>query len=378
MALSIQDYKKEFFRSSRIHMNNAGLAPVSSRAARKVQYWAQRFYEEGFYTDADYVKDVQHSRESLARLIRCDADEIAFFQSTAGGVSQIAFGFDLKEGDEVILWDQEYSSNLYPWQEACRRRKARLVSVPSLADLSTPVERVLSFCTEKTRILAISWVQFQTGARTDIQALVQECQKRNIFVFVDIIQGLGIHEFDFKSWGVDAAAGGSHKWLTSPVGVGYLALKKEHLPRFQPLMIGSATYGTCDDPAVLECVAKNDVSRFEAGSKQVLEITALGASCDLIHEVGVREIEKEVLRLAKKLRTGLEGLGCQLHSPYSMDQLITPMVNFSVPKMENLKENLRQHPINFALRGPGLRLSPHAFNTDEDIERTLECVAQSL
>ena len=194
---------------------------------------------------------------------------------------------------------------------------------------------------------------------------------KKYFLFVDVIQGLGIHPFDFKNWGVDAAAGGSHKWLTSPVGVGYLALKKEHLSHFKLLNVGSATYGTCDDPALLECIAKNDVSRFEAGSKQVLEITALGASCDLIHEVGIAIIEKEVLRLACKLREGLEDLGFQIHSPYALDSLITPMVNFSGKDMGKTKLQLAGHPVNFAMRGPGLRLSPHAFNTDDDIQMVL-------
>ncbi len=369
-------YKSQFFKSEKVHMNNAGLAPISLRAAEKVKYWAQRFYEEGFYTDNDYMNDVLHSRQSLAKLLNCSFDEVAFFQSTAGGVSQIAFGFGLKPGDQVVLWEQEYSSNLYPWQEACKRSGAELVFVSNLDNMQTPVDAIISHCNEKTKIVAISWVQFQTGARTDIQELVRQCHKQGIFVFVDVMQGLGLHQFDFKNWDVDAVAGGSHKWLTSPVGVGFLAFKKQHLSRFKPLVIGSSTYGTCDDPASLECIPKNDVTRFEAGSKQVLEITALGASCDLIHEIGREVIETETLRLASRLRLGLQAIGFKIHSPYSESNHQSAMVNFTCTDMENAKSALRAHPINFAIRGPGIRLSPHAFNTDEEIDLVIKVLSK--
>lgn len=126
----IGKFKDSFYQGSeRIHLNNGGLAPISKQARDKVLYWGNRFYEEGFYTDLDYMNDVLHSRQSLAKLIGCDHTEIAFFQSTAGGVSQLAMQFPLNAGDEVIMWAEEYGSHLYPWQEACKRKNANLVLV---------------------------------------------------------------------------------------------------------------------------------------------------------------------------------------------------------------------------------------------------------
>ncbi len=374
MPISLEDYKKQFFHGAgqaKIHMNNAGLAPISWPAAQKIKNWAERFYQEGFYTDHDYMEDVAQARGHLARLIGCEPTELAFFQSTAGAVSQVAFGFGLKKEDEVVLWDQEYSSNLYPWQEACQRVEAKLVMVPSLGNLATPIEGLLRACTKKTKIVSLSWVQFQTGARSDVPRLVKECHARGIFVFVDVMQGLGLHEFHFKDWAVDAVGGGSHKWLTSPVGVGFLALRLEHLQKFKPLTVGSATYGSCDDPASLECLPKKDVSRFEAGSKQVLEITALGSSCNLILEVGVKTLEQETLRLSRLLRHGLERQGFYVHSPYPSEDHQSAIVNFSGKNLQRVQQLLQQHPVNFALRGPGLRLSPHAFNTDDEVQTIL-------
>lgn len=360
----LSSFKEQFFHDpQRLHLNNAGLAPISKAARDRILYWGNRFYEEGFYTDADYVDDVLHTRGSLAKLIGCDWNEIAFFQSTASAISQLAFHFPLKQDDEVLTWNQEYASNLYPWQEACKRSGAKLVLVESGERLTTPVEKILSAITDKTKMIAISWLQFQTGARTDIQALSKITRARNIFLFVDIMQGLGIHEFNMKEWGVDAVAGGSHKWLVSPVGVGYFALDMKHMNLLRPHNVGAYTFGTCDDPADLFCMPKKDALKFEAGSKQVLEITALGASVDLILQTGVKVIEAEVLRLSKKLADGLRDQGFDVHHNGSSH------VNF-VPHPDSA-DKLRSLPCNFAVRGPGLRLSPHAFNTDEQINKVL-------
>ncbi len=357
-------YKSQFFKDFKhLHLNNAGLAPISLPARDKILYWGKRFYEEGFYTDHDYMSDVLHARTSLAQLIGCDYNEIAFFQSTAGAISQLCFHFPLQENDEVITWDQEYASNLYPWQEACKRKNAKLVIVESEKNLTTPVEKIIEKITDKTKVVAISWVQFLTGAQTDIEKLAKVTKEKNIFLFVDIMQGLGLHVFKMKEWGVDAVAGGSHKWLTGPVGVGFLALEMKHISKIQPHSVGAYTFGTCDDPTDLFCMPKKDAFKFEAGSKQVLEITALGASVDLILKTTISVIEKEVLRLSESLAHGLKMSGFEVHYNNSS------IVNF-IPKADSV-EKLKSIPCNFAIRGPGVRLSPHAFNTDEDIKKVL-------
>jgi cysteine desulfurase/selenocysteine lyase len=364
----LNEFKAQFRKDeSRLHLNNAGLAPISRAARDRILYWGNRFYEEGFYTDTDYVADVFHSRQSLSKLIGCDHSEVAFFQSTAGAISQLCFHYPLSAGDEVLTWDQEYASNLYPWQEACKRAGATLVLAESGERLSTPLENLTSKITAKTKIIAISWIQFQTGSRTDIESLSKITRAKNIFLFVDIMQGLGIHEFKMKEWGVDAVAGGSHKWLVSPVGVGFFALDMKHMNTIQPHNVGAYTFGTCDDPADLFCMPKKDALKFEAGSKQVLEITALGASVDLILKTGVKTIEAEVQRLAGRLADGLRKQNFDVHYNNSAH------VNF-VPKKDSA-EKLKAIPCNFAMRGPGLRLSPHAFNTDEQIDRVLNVLA---
>lgn len=368
--MSIENFKAEFYQGSeRIHLNNGGLAPISAPARERILYWGERFYQEGFYTDLDYMDNVLNTRKSLATLIGCDHSEIAFFQSTSGAISQLAFEYPLQAGDEVITWAEEYGSNLFPWQEACKRKNAKLIEVKSKENLATPFELLVEKITPQTKVIAISWVQFLTGAKTDLEALGKITKEKGIFLFCDIIQGLGLHPFDMKKLGVDAVAGGSHKWLFSPVGVGYLALDQKHMSKIKPHNIGSSTFGTCDDPTDSVCMPKLDALKFESGSKQVLEITALGASVDLILKTGVSVIEKETLRLATKLRIGLETKGYSVHSPYETHNHQSSMVNF-IPKSHTISA-LKSIPCNFAIRGPGVRLTPAAFVSDAAIDRVL-------
>ena len=368
--MSIEKFKAEFYQGSeRIHLNNGGLAPISAPARDRIIYWGERFYQEGFYSDHDYTENVLNSRKSLATLIGCDHGEIAFFQNTSSAISQLAFKYPLSPGDEVITWAEEYGSNLFPWQEACKSKNAKLIVVKSLENLVKPFELLVEKITPKTKVIAISWVQFLTGAKTDLQALGKITKEKNIFLFVDIIQGLGLHPFDMKSWGIDAVAGGSHKWLFSPVGVGYLAIAQKHMSKILPHNVGSNTFGTCDDPTDSVCMPKMDALKFESGSKQVLEITALGASVDLILKTGISVIEKETLRLATKLRIGLVDRDYVVHSPYEIHNHQTAMVNFT-PKVDTISA-LKSIPCNFAIRGPGLRLSPAAFVSDHAIDRVL-------
>lgn len=367
----IENFKNSFYQGQeRIHLNNAGLAPITKEASERIKYWAERFYVEGFYTDLDYVEDIKQTRVKLSKLIGCDHSEIAFFPSTASAVSQLAMQFPLEEGDEVITWAEEYGSHLFAWQEACKRKKVNLITVKSKDNLSTPIELILEKITPKTKVIAVSWVQFLTGAKTDLKTLGKITKEKNIFLFADIIQGLGLHPFNMKEWNVDAVAGGSHKWLFSPIGAGYLALDTKHINKIRPHNIGAYTFGTCDDPTDSVCEPKKDALKYEAGSKQVLEITALGASVDLILKTTVVEIEKETLRLASLLRQGLEKKGYFVHSPFESNNHQSAIVNF-IPK-SNTAEILKSIPCNFAMRGPGLRLSPAAFLNDEIIHRVLD------
>jgi cysteine desulfurase / selenocysteine lyase len=356
-----------------LHLNNAGLAPVSEPARQAVVAWVNRLHAEGTHCTDAYYAAIDEARGLLARLLGADADEIAFFQSTAGAVSQVAFALGLRAGDEIVVWDQEYGSNLYPWLEAARRAGAIVRQVPSGPRLETPVERLLDAVTSRTRVIAVSWVQNQTGAVTDYATVARFARERDIWTVMDAIQGIGLFAFDFRASGLDAACGGSHKWLSAPVGTGYLVIRAERVAELQPLHVGIQSYGDYEAAPRVDPTWREGARRFEAGSRQMLDIVALGASCQLIADTGVARIGARCTALARRLVDRLAALDVPVHSPHAANW-VGAIVTFGAGDLEDIAWRLRRAGISFARRGPGIRLSPHAFNVESDIDRVMEAL----
>jgi cysteine desulfurase/selenocysteine lyase len=372
--MNISEFAKAFPEKSEwVHLNNAGLALPTKPAVQTIQNWLTRFQNEGAHGAPNFLNEIEITRKSLAKLLGCKASEVAFFQSTSGAVSQLAFGIELKSDDEIITWDQEYPSNSLPWKIAAERTGAKLVTVASGKDLSTPVESLLNAITAKTKVVAISWVQYQTGAMTDLKKLTAETKARGIWTVVDGIQGFGQLPFDFADSGVDVVCGGSHKWLLSFVGVGFLAIREERLAEVKPLMIGTETFQISTEPSLMYTKEKQEAAKFEPGSKQFLEIAALGASIDLILQVGVEEIENVIHQRAQRLRNGLRQLGFEVHCPHQGSPRGS-IVNFSkgnANERVRLEALLKQNRIGFVHRAPGIRFSPHVYNSEKEIDHVL-------
>lgn len=375
----MEQFKKAFPETTEwIHLNNAGMALTAGPAKAVAAAWLERFHVRGAHCGPEFLQAIEHSRVSLAKLIGCKPTELGFFQSTSGAVSQAAFGMELQSGDEILTWDQEYPSNSLPWRVAAERAGATLTVVPSGVNLSTPVERLINAITPRTKVIAISWVQYQTGAMTDLQRLSEVARARNIWTVVDVIQGLGQLPFDFASSGVDVICGGSHKWMMSLVGAGFIAIREERVAELRPLMIGTETFAAVDlKPDKLKPdeykQEKKSAAKFEPGSKQFLEIAALGAAAELLLQTGVAAIADEIHQRVMYLREGLQKIGCEIHCPHG-GKPQGAIVNFSRGGLEGrarFEALLHQHKVSYSQRASGIRFSPHVYTSERDIDRVL-------
>jgi selenocysteine lyase/cysteine desulfurase len=363
-----------------IHLNNAGLSPTNIKAEAIVHHWVERYRREGMFCNEAYMEAVEDARHDMAQFLDAEDGSIAFFSCTSAAVSQVAFQIDLKADEEVLMWDQEYGSHLYPWQEACRRSGAQLVLAPSAADGGTPAEKLLKLVSDRTRVIAVSWVQFQNGALTDLEPLAELKKNRDLWIVVDGIQAIGNRPFSFRNSGIDVLVGGSHKWMTAPVGAGYLCIKPERARNLRPHNVGAQTFGSCADPTSMACVPKQDASRFESGSRSVLEILALGASARLIQSLNPARLLQKSLELSQMLADGLDDLGYRVARPNGPTPL-TPLLNVTagaatpLGDVEAMSRALQKNRISHARRGAGIRLSPHAHNNREDIMETLRVLS---
>jgi selenocysteine lyase/cysteine desulfurase len=372
----ISEFKKQFNQNSPyIHFNNSGMGPVPEVYRNKTREWFDRFYSEAAFCALEGWEQVEVTRKTLAEFIGADTEEVSFLQTTASALSQAAFSIPLKEGDEILTWDQEYPSNFYPWRMAAEKAKAKLIQVPSV-DYATPYQALLERVTDKTKVVAISWVQFLAGATTDLKALSSALKGRDIWLVADIIQGAGVKPFHFHDSGFDIVCSGCQKWMCSGLGAAFMAVKKEKLLQMEPLEYGAMTFGTPDTPKSFSLKVKTTGHRFEPGSKSMVEIIAMNETLKLFSSAGINNIYAESCRLTSKLRAGLRELNLRILHP---DE--GPIVNVTSDSEENVSriaDALTESKISFAKRGPGIRLSLHAFNLDSEVEKALTSIERVI
>jgi cysteine desulfurase / selenocysteine lyase len=368
--MNLNQLKSQFHYSpEHCNFNNAGQAQIPDVYKNTLQQWLERMYREGGLMSISGWIEVEKAREKLAQFLGADAEETSIQLTTASALSQAAFGIPLNAGDEILTWDQEYPSNFYPWRIAAERSGAKVIQVAS-DNLNTPVENILNKISSKTKVIAVSWVQYQTGAVTDLKKLSEAVKGKNIWLVADVIQGVGVRPFHFHDSGFDIVGGGSHKWLCSSYGAAFLLVKKERISQLAPIEVGAMTYGNPDTVKSFSIEPKKTSHRFEPGSKAMLEVIATGEVASMFHSVGIDSIFTEACRLADLLRVGLKQRGFKLNCTTG------PIVNFSGPDLEKIEKKIAAAKIAYALRGPGIRVSTHAYNRDEEVNYFFKTIDQ--
>lgn len=371
--MSLERFRASFAPVDHLALNAAGIARCSLPAVEAIQHVASLMTGGG----AAFSEELgihEAARTSLAKLVGVESEQLSMFHTCAAAISQVALGFPLREGDEVLTWDQEYPSNAYPWHAAAKRAGARVHVVASEPNLDVDSEKLIAAIGPKTRVVAISWVQFQTGAMTDLKAVSEACRKVGAWLVVDAAQGLGVLPFDLKELGVDVVCGATHKWLCGPVGHGFAAFADGRRDEIAPLSQGAITYGTPDEPTDPSREPRRDPRRFEPGNPLMLGAAGAGAAAELAMSCGVETLLAEALRLADKLADGLRARGCEVLGRRE-GQLRSPIVTFR-PRgdVRRMYRALDEAKVSYAPRAGGVRFSPHAYNTDDEIERVLQLV----
>jgi selenocysteine lyase/cysteine desulfurase len=352
-----------------LHFNNAGVAPTTRASKTAAIQCAEQMARGGWDRLLGLFDAYQGTRDVFAELLDCQPDHVGMMQTCAAAISQAAFGIPLKAGDEILRWDQEYPSNAYPWHAAADRAGASVRQIESEDDLQTDTGRLIDAITGKTRVVAVSWIQYQTGAHTELKALSEACRKVGAWLVVDAIQGLGVIPFSLRDMGVDLVCGGTHKWLLGPLGHGFIGVAEGRLEALTPLLHGAMTYGGPDDPVEIGKGYRPGAKRFEPGNPLLLGALAGAASVKVLLDAGVDAVHGEATRLAQRLRDGLRAQG---HSLVSSETSPSPITTFRVrSNLERALSNLQDAPVTFAQRAGGIRLAPHAFNTDVDVDRVL-------
>ncbi len=370
-----QYWRAEFpSAAGQVHMNHAGLAPLSRRVAAEIRAFADEAEQflPGSY--AGWTGRVTAARAAIARLIGAQADEIAIVPNTAHGLSLVAAGLPWQAGDNVVAIDGEYPSNIYPWLGLRRQGvETRLVTRPR--DGRFGVDEVAALVDARTRVVTVSAVDWQSGFRCDLAALGEFCARRDVLLVVDGIQAVGALQIDVTRSGIGCLAVGGHKWLLAPEGCGFLFVARHVLDRLTPVLLGWNSVADPDTYLPYHFDLRREAEKFEPGTQMHLGVRALGAAVDLLLAVGPAAIEARVLATTDALAEGLRGIGATILSsrrPADRSGILT----FELGDTAALHATLVRHGIACRPRLGGVRLAPHFYNDASDVARVIAAVRE--
>jgi selenocysteine lyase/cysteine desulfurase len=353
-------------------LDHAAVCPIPDLAAEALIDYSQRLAENGIADIWHWVDRIAAVRRLAARLINAPSEEdIAFVPNTTTGIGWIAEGFPWSPGDNVVLAAEEYPSNQYPWMNL-HSRGVEVRTVPSRGN-RVVIDDIRAAIDSHTRVLSVSVVQFGSGFRSDLVVLGELCRRHNLFFFVDAIQGLGVFPLDVQHLPVDALAADGHKWLLAPEGAGIAYIRREWVDRLHPIGVGAHSV---QDPYEYSRIAfdlKPHAGRWEGGSLNVPGITALGASLELLLDTGLAAISQRVLELTDYLCDRAASAGLEVFSSRQPGEA-SGIVSLSVPGVDpkHVVKHCRSAGVIVNARAGRVRISPHAYNTEDELDRFVE------
>jgi len=356
------------------YLDHAAIAPLAIPVRSTIDVFLRRQVEEPFEL-AHWERLRTQVRARVGELLSTGAESITFIKNTTTGLGLVAAGLDWENGDNVVGVDREFPANVYPWM-ALRRKGVELRLYRS-SDGRIDPGAIARLCDQRTRVLAVSAVQFWNGFRLDVNAL-RAVLRRDTLLVVDAIQAAGALRLDLSLASVDFLCAGAQKWLLGPIGIGFAYVAPRMLERLRPVVVGTDSVIRDEEYFDYDLTLKPDARRYEEAAPNYPGILGMGAAVNLLLRAGTARVEHEVLRLADRLRDELPRRGYELLLKPTRPAERSGIVSFRHPRVvpAELHARLREAGVIISLRRDFLRASPHYYNSDEDIDRLLEALPQ--
>ena len=353
----------------RTYLNCAAVAPGSTRVRAAINAWLDDHVAQGNMASGQWWTRAAEARARTAALIGASPEEVAFVRSTSHGLAMVAEGLDWRPGDEVAVASAiEYPSNVYAWKHLADRG-VRLREIRAVDGAVTP-EAVEDAIGPRTRLVAVSSVQFASGHRTDVDAIGRLCRDRDVLFVVDAIQQAGAFPIDVKASGIHAMAACSHKWMLGLLGIGFLYVDRDLLAHLRPVLVG---WHSVEDPFAFDGTRfdlRSDASRLEEAAPSFPLVYGLGAAVEMLLDAGVADVASHITGLLDRAANALEAIGCEV-SPAPEHRAGILMIK-PAADVDALAEACAERNIAVSVRRGRLRLSPHLYNNEDDIDALVE------
>jgi len=354
-------------KTDQIYFNHAAIGPWTTPVLNRItELTAQRSGQkiENFQY---FLKWSANAKEKLGKLLNAKPDRIAWVENVSNGINILAQGLDWKTGDRIILNDLEFPSNVYPFLNL-KKYGVEIDMIKSKNGVCD-FEDIEKAITPKTKLISISAVQFLSGYRADVNAIGELCKKHGIIFCVDAIQAAGVVQIDVEKFKIDYLAGGTHKWLMSSPGTAYIYLTEELQSRIDQKFVGWTSVKNAWNLLDYNLMLRNTADKFQNGTLNDFGISILEAVLDLFVEFGMKNVQRRILENTNYFIERLVELGIKPVLMNVPENNRAGIVSFKHENANYIFEELEKRRIYCAMREGLIRLSPHFYNTKDEIDR---------
>ena len=361
-------------RGDAIYLNNASTGPLPERTRRALDEYNRVRAEPFRLTDAMQFGTLARGRELIASMIGASTAEIALTVNTTFGLNLAASSLPLQRGDVVLAPDLEFPANVYPWMHLERERGVIYRRVGARDGVLDEEELLAQLDDPAVKLLALSWTGFATGYTVDLEAIGAACRQRGIYFVVDAIQGLGARTLDVRRSNVDILSCGAQKWLLSPWGTAFTYVRRELIPTLAPNVVSWMAVKDSDDFTRLldyDLKWRDDARRFELITLPYQDYAGMNASLELFAELGPGVIAERVQSLADEIvRWAADRDDVALVTPREPTHR-AGIVSVRPREPVASSNRLKNAGVVHSLREGMIRLSPHFYNTIEEVSEAL-------
>ncbi len=360
---------------NRVYLNHAATCPLAAPVAEAVHKHVDDLTSNASTNYEAWEVMLEELRGRCAALLGCTSAEVALTGSTSEGANIVARGLGFRPGENIVVPDMEFPANLFPWK-ALEQDGVSIRIVP-LSEGRVTVDAILEQADARTRLVAVSSVAYHNGYRIDLETLGAALEDRGIPLYVDAIQSLGALPLDVRQCRIAFAAADSHKWLLGMEGAGLFYCASEWLDRIRPPYV---SWRSVKDPFDFEKTTIDllgTAGRFEYASYNIAGFHGFNAAAGLLLDLGIDSIAQRILSLTDHLAARMKERGIEIVSPRNEKEK-SGIVTFRAPggrDAEALVMELASRKISLTARGGGIRVSPHFYNTVEELDLLMEALA---
>ncbi|MDM8536695.1 aminotransferase class V-fold PLP-dependent enzyme [Desulfobacterales bacterium HSG17] len=361
-----------------IWLNNCGTTPAGNHIVKAVSDFIKGYSQKGVYTEAaNYHKVRQGIKNILCQLMNCHADELCLIHNTSEGMNYISHGFDLQAGDEIILLENEYPSNIYPWQH-WEDKGIVLKTTPACENLENFLDELKQKITEKTRVISLSLVHWCTGMPLPIEEVGNICKEKNIEFVVDGAQGVGLIDIDVKKMNIGFMAFSAWKWLMGPLGLGVLYIAGEKLEKLKPIFKGTESVIKDEEYLPYKTELKPNADRFTISTPGFTDWVYFLASLEYLNNIGFEKVQNRIFHLADYLAQRLRQIGFEVYSDrFPKHKTGIVVCEKKEISSANLVSQLNNDKIICAERLSRIRFAPHIYISEHQIDSAVRSLSQA-